>query len=74
MSEEERKSIYSEFHRFLNTHAMMEAASRGLGERAGIEYALTKASEHIERSYSLSFEQWQAIFIEGRDKKWDKWP
>ena len=74
MSEEERKAIYSEFHRFLNTHAMMEAASRGLGERAGIEYALTKASEHIERSYSMSFEQWTAIFKEGQSKGWDKWP
>ena len=53
---------------------MMDAASRGLGEKAGIEYALTKASEHIERSYSLSFEQWTAIFKEGQSKKWDKWP
>jgi hypothetical protein len=73
-TEEGKKSIYSEFHRFLNTHAMMEAASRGLGDKAGLEYALTKASEHIERSYNLTFEQWTAIFIEGRDKKWDKWP
>ncbi len=74
LREEERKSIYSEFHRYLNTHAMIDAVSCGLGEKAGMEYALTKASEHIERSYSLSFEQWTAIFKEGQSKKWDKWP
>jgi hypothetical protein len=74
LNEEERKSIYSEFHRFLNLDAMMDAASRGMGERSGIEYALTKASEHIERSYAISFDQWTIIFKEGQQKGWNKWP
>ena len=74
LNEAERKSIYSEFHKFLNTHGMMEAASCGLGEEAGVEYALTKASEHIERAYSLNFEQWLIIFKQGQQKNWNKWP
>ena len=74
LSEEEKKSIYSEFHRFLNTHAMIEAASRGLRDREGLVYALEKSAEHIERSYSMSFDQWMVIFQEGKSKNWDKWP